>query len=210
MTRVILQPRKAQPFLARHPWVFAGAIAQVEGTAADGDVVSVFTHDGRFIAYGIYNSRSKIRVRLYSWDQNIHIDRSFFRQRLIQAIQLRHEVLRLNQPESGYRLVFSEADFLSGLVVDRYNEWLVVQLSALGLVQRREWLVEALRELVPCRGIYLRAEKGIGQLEGIDLQDGLLWGEEPPGELEIVEHGVRYLVSVTAGQKTGFYLDQRE
>jgi len=210
MTRILLHPRKAQPFFHRHPWVFAGAIAQIEGNVADGDAVTVYSHKGQFIAYGLYNSRSKIRVRLYSWDEATPIDRSLFQQRLAQAVRLRQELLQWDRPEGGCRLVFSEADFLSGLVVDRYGPWLVMQLSALGLAQRREWIVEALRDLVPMRGLYLRTEKGIGGQEGIDLTDGVLWGEPPPPELTIVEDGLQFLVDIPGGQKTGFYLDQRE
>lgn len=207
---VILQPHKARPFLLRHPWVFAGAIEHVRGQPSDGEPVAVLSHTGQFIAYGLYNSRSKIRVRLYSWEPEVQLDREFFRRRLEQAVRLRRFWRLPDEPDTACRLVFSEADFLSGLVVDRYGQWLAVQLSALGLVRRREWLVECLRELVPCRGIYLRAEKGIGVLEGIDLQDGLLWGEMPPVDLTIIENGLRYVVDIIHGQKTGFYLDQRE
>jgi len=210
MARIILQPRKARPFFHRHPWVFAGAIARLEGQVADGDPVAVYSHTGQFIAHGLYNSRSKIRVRLYSWEEAVPLDPAFFRQRLAQAVRLRRALSYGEAPEGGCRLVFSEADFLSGLVVDRYGPWLVMQLSALGLAQRRDWLVEALRELVPMRGLYLRAEKGIGALEGIDLAEGVLWGEPPPENVTIVEDGLRFAVDIAAGQKTGFYLDQRE
>jgi 23S rRNA (cytosine1962-C5)-methyltransferase len=210
MGEVILQAHKVRPLVQGHPWVFAGAIQQVRGLPADGEVVRVLSPSGQFIAYGLYNSRSKIRVRLYSWDPTAYLDRDFFRQRLEQAVRLRHQRLQCNTPEGGCRLVFSEADFLSGLIVDRYGPWLTMQLSALGLAQRREWLVELLRQLVPCQGIYLRSEKGIGRLEGMDLQDGLLWGEMPPEELIIVENGLQFIVDILRGQKTGFYLDQRE
>lgn len=208
--RVVLCPGKAQPFFRRHPWVFAGVIDHLEGQAADGAEVALYSHQGQFIARGLYNSRSKIRVRLYSWDNGVALDAAFFRQRLEQAVHLRHHVLQLDQPEAAYRVVFSEADYLSGLVVDRYGQWLVVQFSSLAMAQRQQWWVGWLRELFQPRGIILRTEKGIGSLEGVELTDGLLWGEPPPPELTIVENGLRFRVDLLTGQKTGFYLDQRD
>jgi 23S rRNA (cytosine1962-C5)-methyltransferase len=118
--------------------------------------------------------------------------------------------LRLNATDAGYRMCFSESDYLSGLIVDRYGDWLTVQFTALGLAQRRPMLGEILRERLSPRGIYLRTEKGIGRLEGVELQDELLWGEPPPPDLSIVENGLRLFVNLAEGQKTGYYLDQRD
>ncbi len=206
--RVILQPRRARPFYGRHPWVYAGAIAAVEGTPADGDVVDLISHAGQFVARGLYNSRSKIRVRLYTWDADVPLDRAFFRSRLEDAIELRR-LLRLEGPRQACRLVFSEGDGLSGCIIDRYDRWLALQFTSLGLAQRREWIVEALVDLLQPTGIYQRTERGIGQIEGLEAHDELLWGEAPPGPIEIEEGGVRFLVNLAEGQKTGFYLDQR-
>lgn len=207
--RVILQPRRARPFYGRHPWVYAGAIAAVEGTPADGDVVDLISHAGQFVARGLYNSRSKIRVRLYTWDADVPLDRAFFRSRLEDAIELRR-LLRLEGPRQACRLVFSEGDGLSGCIIDRYDRWLALQFTSLGLAQRREWIVEALVDLLQPTGIYQRTERGIGQIEGLEAHDELLWGEAPPGPIEIEEGGVRFLVNLAEGQKTGFYLDQRD
>lgn len=208
--RVILKPKRAQPFFARHPWVFAGAIEKVTGTPADGDEVDVVSSGGNFVARGLFNSQSKIHVRLYSWQEGTALDRDFFRDRIARAISMRHHVLHLAGPDRGYRVVFSESDFLSGMVVDRYGEWLAVQFTALGLGNRRQMLGELLRELLNPRGIYLRTEKGIGKLEGVELHDELLWGEPPPADLAIEENGLRFLVNLAEGQKTGYYLDQRD
>jgi 23S rRNA (cytosine1962-C5)-methyltransferase len=205
--RVVLQPRRARPFYGRHPWVYAGAIAHVEGEPADGDVVDLVSHVGTFIARGLYNGRSKIRVRLYSWDADTPLDRAFFRDRLDAAISLRR-TLGLDDPGRACRLVFSEGDGLSGCVVDRYDRWLVVQFTALGLAQRRDLFAELLAEMVRPAGIYLRTERGIGQLEGLELHDGPLWGEIPAGPVPVVEDGLTFLVNLAEGQKTGFYLDQ--
>lgn len=210
IAKVILKPKRAQPFFGRHPWVFAGAIERVEGSPSDGDEVELFSTADTFVARGLFNSQSKIQVRLYSWDRGVELNRDFFRGRLEQALRLRHDLLKLNGPEAGYRVAFSESDFLSGLVVDRYGDWLAVQFTALGLATRRQMIADVLRELLAPRGIYLRTEKGIGKLEGIELHDGPLWGEPPPADLTITENGLRVLVNLTEGQKTGYYLDQRD
>jgi len=209
LPRVILQPKRAQPFLGRHPWVYAGAIATVEGNPTDGAEVELVGHAGTYIARGLYNSQSKIRVRLYSWKPDVPLDQDFFRERLTAAVRLR-QMLGLGGPGRACRLVFSEGDGLSGLTLDSYDRWLVAQFTALGLAQRREMFADLLLELCQPAGIYLRTERGIGQMEGLPLQDGLLRGETVPGPIEIEEQGVRFLVNIAEGQKTGFYLDQRD
>jgi 23S rRNA (cytosine1962-C5)-methyltransferase len=208
--KVFLKPKRAQPFFARHPWVFAGAINRVGGDPADGDEVEVVSSADNFVARGLFNSQSKITVRLYSWEPGVGLDRDFFRGRLQRAIDLRHNVLNFAGPAPGYRVVFSESDYLSGMVVDRYADWLAVQFTSLALANRREMFAELLRELLQPRGIYLRTEKGIGKLEGVELHDGPLWGEAPPADLTIEENGLRFLVNLAEGQKTGYYLDQRD
>jgi 23S rRNA (cytosine1962-C5)-methyltransferase len=208
--RVVLQPRRARPFYGRHPWVYAGAVAAVEGDPADGDAVDLVSHAGNFIARGLYNSRSKIRVRLYSWSPDVPLDRAFFRDRIEAALRLRGPVLGLDGPGRACRLVFSEGDGLSGLTVDRYDRWLVVQFTALGMAGRRELIADILEELIGPEGILLRTERGIGRLEGLELHDGPLRGSPPAGLVEIAEAGLRFLVNVAEGQKTGFYLDQRD
>jgi 23S rRNA (cytosine1962-C5)-methyltransferase len=209
-TKVILKPRRAQPFFGHHPWVFAGAIDRIDGAPADGAEVDLVSTAGNFVARGLYNSRSKINVRLYSWDEGVPLDRAFFTARLATARALRYDTLKLNGPGAGYRVAFSESDFLSGLVVDRYADWLTVQFTSLGMANRREMFVEILRELLNPKGIYLRTEKGIGKLEGAELHDQLLWGEPPPADLSIAENGMQFQVNLAEGQKTGYYLDQRD
>ncbi len=207
--RVVLQPRRARPFYGRHPWVYAGAIAQVQGEPADGEVVELYSHAGNFIARGFFNSQSKIRVRLYSWSAETPLDENFFRERLQMAVRLR-DVLGLNKSGQACRLVFSEGDGLSGLTIDRYDRWLVVQFTSLGMAQRREMLADLLMESTEPAGIYVRTERGIGRLEGLELQDGPLRGQIPSEPIVIEEGGLRFFVNFAEGQKTGFYLDQRE
>jgi 23S rRNA (cytosine1962-C5)-methyltransferase len=208
--RVVLYPRRARPFYGRHPWVYAGAIAAMEGGPADGDEVDLLSDTGGFIARGLYNSQSQIRVRLYSWSPDVPLDKAFFRSKFETAICLRRQILGLSKPDQACRLVFSEGDGLSGCTVDRYGRWLVVQFTALGLAVRREMLAELLAELVQPEGIYLRTERGIGKLEGLELQDGPLWGQVPSEPVTIDEDDLRFQVHIAEGQKTGFYLDQRD
>jgi 23S rRNA (cytosine1962-C5)-methyltransferase len=208
--RVVLHPKRARPFYGRHPWVYAGAIAAVTGSPADGAEVDLYSHGGQFIARGLYNSQSKIRVRLYTWEADQPLDRSFFRSRLQAALHLRGPILGLDGPGKACRLVFSESDGLSGLTVDRYDRWLVIQFTALGLAQSRAMLAELLAELVKPEGIVLRTERGIGQLEGLELHDGPLWGHVPSEPVIVIEDGLQFRVNLAEGQKTGFYLDQRD
>jgi 23S rRNA (cytosine1962-C5)-methyltransferase len=209
--RVILKAKRAQPFFGRHPWVFAGAIESVEGEPADGAEVDLITSAGTFVARGLFNSQSKIRVRLYSWDEGISLDRAFWQRRIAQAVKLRHHVLHVDRSaRAAYRVAFGEADYLSGMVVDRYADFLTVQFTSLAMALRKDLFAELLAAELSPKGIYLRTEKGIGKLEGLTLQDGPLWGEPPPAEVLIEEHGLTFAVNLTEGQKTGYYLDQRD
>lgn len=206
---LILKPKRAQPFFGRHPWVFAGAIDSVDGVTTDGCEIDLRSNTGNFIARGLFNSQSKIRARLYSWEPDVSIDRELFKARIARAVSLR-ESLGLRGKGQGCRLVFSEADGLSGCTIDEYDGFVTVQFTALGLARRRDELADVLVELIQPRGIYVRTEKGVGQLEGLELQDGLLRGEVPPADLSIVEGDVSFHVNIAEGQKTGFYHDQRD
>jgi 23S rRNA (cytosine1962-C5)-methyltransferase len=208
--KVSLKPRRALPFFGRHPWVFAGAIDRIEGEPAPGSEVALYSADGQFIAAGLYNPASQIRVRLYSWTEGQPLDHEFWSGRLDAAIALRRSLYGPFDAENACRLVFSEADGLSGLVVDRYGDWLLVQFTALGLWQRREAIFDLLENRLKPQGIWLRTEKGMRESERLELADGLARGVEPPRPLFLEENGLRFGVDVVQGHKTGFYLDQRE
>ncbi|MSR56558.1 MAG: class I SAM-dependent rRNA methyltransferase [Planctomycetaceae bacterium] len=210
LPQIILKPRRAQPFFGRHPWVFSGAIARVTGEPPPGAEVALATERGEFVARGLFNPHSNIQVRLYSWDAARPLDEAFWSERLDAAIGLRRDVLQLVGRASACRLVFSEADGLSGLIVDRYDDWLLVQFTSLALAVRRDMLVRLLQEKLQPAGIWLRTEKGIREAEGLEIADGLLSGREPPRPLLITEHGLQYAVDAVEGQKTGFFLDQRD
>lgn len=206
---VVLKSQKARTFSSHHPWVLDKAIERVEGAASDGDEVDLVTHRGKFVARGIFNGRSRIRVRLYTWDRGEPLDEAFWRRRLEAAIALRTH-LGYDDPQGAARLVFSEGDGLSGLVVDRYADYLAVQVTSLGIEARLPQIAGLLVELAHPRGIVVRTERGMTQAEGLELRDGPCWGQMPDGPVTIHENGLRWQVDLLEGQKTGFYLDQRE
>jgi 23S rRNA (cytosine1962-C5)-methyltransferase len=206
--RVVLKPRRARPFFARHPWIFASSIAVVEGDPGPGEEVKVLTSDGQFVAGGLYNPTSSISVRLYRWDDG-PLDEAFWRQTLEAALRLRGQVLGLGGESSAYRVVFSEGDGLSGFTVDRYDRWLLAQLSSLALYERRELLLRLLLELTGALGIIARSARGFAEKEGLRAGQEVHLGSVPAEPVAIVEHGLEYRVDLQPGQKTGFYLDQR-
>jgi 23S rRNA (cytosine1962-C5)-methyltransferase len=208
----IIHSSRQKAVLRRHPWVFSGAVARVEGSPADGDVVVVRGESGQFLARGYWNSRSAIRIRLLSWDEAEAIDEGFWRRRLERAIQARHVENRLYQhgTANAYRLVNAENDALPGLVVDRYGDWLVIQALTVGIATRKTMLASLLIDMLNPAGIYERSDVDVRQKEGLSPETGLLAGREPPDLIEIDENGRRFLVDVRHGHKTGFYLDQRE
>ncbi|MDX2038646.1 MAG: class I SAM-dependent rRNA methyltransferase [Isosphaeraceae bacterium] len=208
--RVFVRPRAARPFFARHPWVFATSIEKLEGDPPPGGEVDVMTHDGVFIARGLYNPSSGIRVRLYRWERE-PIDEAFLRERLRIAVDLRVRVLGLGGRGRATRLVFSEGDGLSGLTVDRFDRGLVAQFSGLGLYLRKETILDALLAIVPdVDSITIKGDRSTAEAEGLTVEEGLARGRVSEGETIIEENGVRYSLDLGGGQKTGFYIDQRE
>lgn len=222
MGSIILKRSRAKPVLQRHPWIFSGAIQHVEGDPADGSIVDVYDAGRNWLARGYINRRSQITVRVLTWRKDTAIDRSFWRQRLQRAVRARHALgLGLSPEASGgrisgpnattaYRLVHAESDYLPGLIVDRYGQWLVVQFLTLGVDAHRDEIVQVLAELLTPRGIYERSDVDVREQEGLAQRTGLLWGDEPPHQVETQENQHRFLVNIREGQKTGFYLDQRE
>lgn len=207
--QAILKPRKAQPFFNRHPWVFDSAIAELIGEPEDGAVIDLLSEKQRFIARGIFNRQSRLRVRLYCWDPAVPLDAAFWQARLSAAIATRRAIGYL-APGRACRLVFSEADGISGIVVDQYGDYLVIQINSRAMAVRRDELMGQLAELLHPRGILIRSEKGIAREEGIEVAQGLAWGTAPEGPIFIEEHGLQYGIDLLTGQKTGCYLDQVE
>ena len=207
---VILKPKRARPFFGRHPWVLDSAVLRVEGDPTDGAVVDLATHDGNFVARGLWNAASRLRVRLYAFDAATKLDGPFWQARIESAIKLR-QVLGLDDRAGAARLVNSEGDNLSGLIVDRYGDYLAVQVTALAMAHRLDAICDTLEAVVKPAGILLRgAERGLAKLEGLHLADRLVRGTAPAGVIFVHEHGLKFGVDLTEGQKTGYYLDQRD
>jgi 23S rRNA (cytosine1962-C5)-methyltransferase len=207
---VLLKRNRAKPVLNHHPWVFSGAVERVEGDVDDGDVVEVRDAGHNWLARGYINRRSQIVVRLLTWQQDEPVDREFWRLRLERAIAARQSLV--DEPHTtAYRLVHAESDYVPGLIVDRYGNWLVVQALTLGIERWKDELVDLLVDsLDGVHGVYERSDVEVRAREGLEPRTGLLWGEEPPEVVEVLENGHRFLIDVRRGHKTGFYLDQRE
>lgn len=209
MGHITLLPERDRPVRHRHPWVFSGAIADVTGAPAPGDIVDVRDARGEWLARGYYNPRSQIVVRLLTWVQDEEIDRAFWRRRLQAAAALRTS-LALEPLTTAYRLAFAESDLLPGLIVDRYGDWLSAQFLTLGVELRHPLLLELLQELFAPRGIVERSDATARRQEGLALRSGVAAGVAPPADLAVVENGLKFQADLVGGQKTGFYVDQRE
>jgi 23S rRNA (cytosine1962-C5)-methyltransferase len=208
MATIVLNPGKERPVQQRHPWVFSGAIARVQGYVGRGDVVDVCDASGEWLARGTWSSGSQIRARLFTWQADEVLDEDLVRRRLVRAIEMRRW-LGYTAADAACRLVYAESDGLPGLVVDRYAEYLVVQLLTQGMAARAELIVRLLAELLQPRGIYERSDADVREKEGLPASEGLLWGEAPPNQIATRQPGdLLFLADLRAGQKTGAYLDQ--
>ena len=209
MIQVNLAKGKEKPVKHHHSWVFSGAIAKVLGQPANGDLVRVNDFNGQFLAYGYYNQASKITVRLLAWSESEIIDEQWWFQKIFKSIERRKEGIDLNATDS-YRLIFSEADELPGLIVDQYQDYLVCQFLTLGIDQRKQVIIDALVKILNPKGIFERSDASARILEGLSVSSGLLYGSIPTEPILIKENNIHFLVDVNEGQKSGYFLDQRE
>ena len=201
--QVRLIPRRSPE--GRPLWIFAGHVGPLVGQATAGDLVDVLTADGQFYGRGLYNPSSKIRVRLLTFEER-PIDETFWRGRIQQAIRLRQRVVAQS---NAYRLIYAEGDRLPGLIVDQYDQLLVMQCLSFGIDSRKELLADILMKELNVTAVYLRNEAKSRQLEGLPLERGFLRGSGPT-QVEIREGPGKFLVDVERGQKTGWFCDQRE
>ncbi|MGB9627080.1 MAG: class I SAM-dependent rRNA methyltransferase [Thermodesulfobacteriota bacterium] len=207
LPKIILKKGKEKPLLRGHPWVFSGAVARMEGGFSPGEVGEVYSSDGEFLGIGHLNPHSQIIFRLLTFKKEV-IGADFLKERISKASYLRGK--GLIGKTNAFRLVNGEGDFLPGLIIDRYGEVLVVQCLTAGMDRLKGLLVELLGKEFRARTIYERSDLPTRKEEGLLEASGHLYGEEILNPLEVKEYGCRFKVDVKRGQKTGFYLDQRE
>ncbi|WP_294237217.1 class I SAM-dependent rRNA methyltransferase [Pseudobutyrivibrio sp.] len=209
---VVLKKGEGRTIKAGGAWIFDNEIDTITGSFENGDIVIVHDFDGYMMGRGFINTNSKIRVRMLTRDKEQQIDDEFIRMRVKNAWEYRKSVL-LPVDLNCCRVIFGEADFLPGLVIDKYDDVLVVESLALGIDKFKIQIVEYLKELLladgfTVRGVYERSDAAVRKKEGLAPYKGFI-GEEFDTNVEIVENGVHYMVDVVNGQKTGFFLDQK-
>jgi 23S rRNA (cytosine1962-C5)-methyltransferase len=207
MATVFLHQGKERAARQHHPWIFSGAVARVQGYVGHGDAVDVCDAAGEWLARGTWSSGSQIRARLFTWQADEPLDADLIRHRIERALAAR-ALLGYAKGHSACRLVYAESDGLPGLIVDRYGDYLVLQLLTQGMAARSEIIVGLLAELLRPSGIYERSDAEVREKESLPPAEGLVWGAEPPASLTVEQSGARLLVDVRAGHKTGAYLDQ--
>jgi 23S rRNA (cytosine1962-C5)-methyltransferase len=191
--------------VAGHPWLYAGSVLRLTHPANDGDIVQVRDHRQRLIGSGFYNSKSKIVVRVLSPDR-VDVNEAFFEERINAALAIRK---RFMPRATSFRVVNSESDFLSGLIVDKYEDILVVQISSLGMEKRREKIFAALKKIFSPRAILERSESSFRKFEGMEERNEVVEGELADGKVTILLNDLKFEVDVLGGHKTGLYLDQQ-
>jgi 23S rRNA (cytosine1962-C5)-methyltransferase len=195
--------------LQRHPWVFSGAIEPIKGKPANGDIVKLLDAQSRFMAYGFYNDQSRVALRLLEWDETLAVDEAWFRQKVTTAVEGRSYVLR-SDATNTCRLIFSEADYLPGLIVDKYADYLSVQILTSGIQNNIAVIIDELQRLLQPKGIYDKSDASSRAHEGLATANEVLSGSPPPELVYVKENGITYGINIAEGQKSGFYCDQRD
>lgn len=205
MKKVVLKRKISNRVQNGHPWIFSNEIDMAEESLAAGDIATVFTHDDKFIGKGYVNTESRIPIRLLTRNRDESIDAAFFLKRIREAWDYRQKI--------GYvencRLIFGEADGLPQLIIDKFNDYFVIQTLALGIDRWKPEIVAALRSIFKPKGIYERNDVPIRELEGLQQQKGFL-SDPFDTRIPITENGLKFIVDVEKGQKTGYFLDQRD
>jgi 23S rRNA (cytosine1962-C5)-methyltransferase len=207
LPQIFLKKGREAPLLRGHPWIFSGAIEKSEGDTERAGITDVFDHHKRWIARGVCSPKSQIRVRVLTWKDDA-IDDDFFRRRISQALTLRENYL--SATTNAYRLVNGEGDLLPGLIVDRYGGFLVCQFFTDGIDALKGTIVKCLCEVIAPQGIFEKSEGRVRAEEGLEPAVGVLAGEVPPEVISIEENSFKFVIDVRQGQKTGFFLDQRD
>ncbi|MBY6255714.1 23S rRNA (cytosine(1962)-C(5))-methyltransferase RlmI [Phytobacter diazotrophicus] len=207
--RLVLAKGREKSLLRRHPWVFSGAVSRMEGKARLGETIDIVDAQGKWLARGAFSPESQIRARVWTFDKDELIDIAFFTRRLQQAQQWRDWLAERDGLDS-YRLIAGESDGLPGVTIDRFGNFLVLQLLSAGAEYQRAAIISALQTLYPQCSIYDRSDVAVRKKEGLALAQGPVVGELPPDLLPIQENGMKLYVDIKAGHKTGYYLDQRD
>jgi len=206
---ILLKRGREKPVRNRHPWIFSGAIETINGNPKTGDLVQIADAKGEALATAYYNPHSQIRARLLSWHVDEEINGRFWQNKIRRAVAGR-EWLANDESTTAYRLINAESDSLPGLIVDKYDDYLVMQLLTAGMDSRRDMIVEMLAELLSPKGIIERSDVPARQKEQLPQVKGLVWGDAPPTPMVVMENGRFFQVDLLEGHKTGLYLDQRE
>ncbi|HEY3312728.1 MAG TPA: class I SAM-dependent methyltransferase [Anaerolineales bacterium] len=211
MAELILKPEREKSLLRRHPWVFSGAVDKVLGEPEPGETVDVLDARRHFLARAAYSPVSQIRARVWTFDENEQVDADFFNRKIDSALNLRVTLNAGSSPDPGnaVRLIHAESDHLPGLIVDRYNDVLVMQSLTAGSEFWRETLADLLWEKTGIKDIYERSDVDVRELEGLPVRTGSLRGN-PVNQVTILEDHLQFIVNIARGHKTGFYLDQRD
>ena len=207
MASIILKPGREKSILRRHPWIFSGAVQQANQNIASGATVDVLSSKGEFLARGAYSPQSQIRVRVWTFD-NESVNEEFFRKRIRASLNTRNSIIS-SRDINALRLIYAESDDIPGLIVDRYDDLLVLQSLTAGSEYWKETIVDILLEETDLKNIYERSDADVRELEGLLPRIGILRGSIIHSPLTIQEHGLKFLVDIEHGHKTGFYLDQR-
>lgn len=205
---IYLKEGREKSLQRRHPWIFSGAIDHIDGAPKSGDTLPVRDDAGNFVAWVAYNADSQITARVWSWQEKDVIDANFFRVKIAGALEARR-TLGIRKYGDGMRIIHGESDGLPGLIVDKYGDVLVMQLGSAGPEHWRDTLADILQELCAPVCIYERSDSDGRELEGLPKRNGIVRGTLPQ-DIEVSENGLRFAVDVAEGQKTGYYLDQRD
>lgn len=209
-SQLILHEGREKSLKRRHPWIFSKAVKEIRNAPQNGADIEILSSDGTYLATGSYSPNSQIRARVWTFDREQSVDHSFFVARISEAAKARELMLK-ETGMSACRLVDAESDGLPGLIIDRYNSFLVLEVLCAGAEYHLKDIVSALRELYPEYSIYERSDVDVRSKEGLEPRKGVIHGEEPPEELAITENGgMQILVNIPEGHKTGYYLDQRD
>jgi 23S rRNA (cytosine1962-C5)-methyltransferase len=209
MSQIIIKTGREKSLLRHHPWIFSGSISDVHGMPGIGDTVDVISSDGQFLAKAAYNPNSNIRGRIWTWDLKEEVTPDLFERRIQLAVDARRQLSGLI-PSNAMRLVHGESDGIPGLILDQYDQVCVIQFLTAGVEFWRNEILELIKRITDIQIIYERSDVDVRQLEGLPLQKGMVYGKLLKNPITIEENGVKILVDIVDGHKTGYYLDQRE